>query len=362
MTSRWQPMNTISNTHNSFSSNIYSNASQSRSKSQRHGSNNYSGSYPNNNQTTQRDMNNGFNLNRNSINNNNLNSNIIPHPISRQNGNYLTQCFSLFQSYIIRLFSSYPTWIQAIITAIIGFIAYFLFDFAEGSQSVKSFVFYKLLSFIGFIISISFLYLSYYNIFQNNKQAQLRPTIPTSLNPNNPYYPTINNTLRPRPSQRHQPQQDHNIKSDQYGGPKRDELYFTKKKMNRVSSSTYNVDRKYDYNSSPTKIASYDPNQIVTQKGLNKFLDKQSKQKRQSQMAAASALLTTPMASSVINNNIKTPIGKAFGSMRMTPGNPVSQHRSHSFDTPKGNGMYNTHITHPCTQCILSHFIHTIPI
>mmetsp|Transcript_43807 Transcript_43807/g.39025 ORF Transcript_43807/g.39025 Transcript_43807/m.39025 type:complete len:954 (-) Transcript_43807:179-3040(-) len=362
MTSRWQPMNTMnsmSNTQNSFSSKLrYSNPSQTRSsfsQRQQSNNNNYSSHFNQNknrhnqfsinsqtqninNQTIPENRSNGgFNLNPNVNNINHFNVNNMNSSRSSQsqninnnnNNNYLTQIFLLLQSNIIRLFASYPIWIQGIITAIIGFIAYFFFDFAESQQSVQSFILYKILSFVGFLTSVSCVYLLYQNILQNtNKRRQLRATIPSSLNPtgNNPY----NTTSTISSSSSRQDQDDFNI------GPKRDELYFTKKAMNRVSSSTYNVDTKYDYSSSPTKIASYDPNQIVTQQGLNKFLDKQSKQNNNNSSLPNIASMATPMASAVINNNIKTPIGKAFGSMRMTP---AIKQMPPLFDTPNNKGI-----------------------
>ena len=355
-------INSISNAKNSFTSNsLYSHSRDSKSKpssnnpyshsmTQNKNSNynhnqfsmnNNNNNNNNNNQTMEARINEGFSFNRN------INTNLQSQ---QNNTNYLTQFLEFLQSNIIRLFASYPTWIQGIITTIIGFIAYFFFDFADGQQSIQSFLFYKILSFIGFLISVAFLYLLSHNLSNNfNRSNRLRPTMPTSLNP----YSSLssqsndNNTLQ-RDQGNNMNDNNDRDQFENIGGPKRDELYFTKKSMNRVSSSAYNVDTKYDYSSSPTKIASYDPNQIVTQQGLDKFLDKQSKQnKNQSSLPS----MATPMASGVINSNIKTPIGKAFGSMRMTP---AVKTMPPLFDTPnKLSGMLLspliTNYDYPCT-------------
>lgn len=342
-------MNSRSNTQNSFSSNLYSRDSKSKQPSNTYSSllsqnkinnkynhNQFSMNNNNNsNQTIHSNMNSGFSFNRN--------INIKPQQQPQQTTNFLSQISASLQSNAIRLFASYPIWIQGIITAIIGFIGYFFFDFADGQQSIQSYLLYKLMSFIGFIVSIALLYLLYQNIVTNNNRRRLRPTMSTSLNRNNPYssIPSLSSvpSLPSQSNETRQRDQDNIINNnrdrDQFGnigGPKRDELYFTKKAMNRVSSSTYNVEPKYDYSSSPTKIASYDPNQIVTQQGLNKFLNKQSKQNQNKPLQS----MTTPMASGVINSNIKTPIGKTFGSMRMTP---AVKGMSSMFDTPNKHGI-----------------------
>eukprot|EP01083_Nonionella_stella_P120128 359673_1 len=70
-----------------------------------------------------------FSTNRGSINNlrnsRQFPSTTNPNPPSRS-----TKLITWFIDWLInRMFSNYPIWIQSIITAIIGFIAYFLYDY-----------------------------------------------------------------------------------------------------------------------------------------------------------------------------------------------------------------------------------------
>merc|ERR1712154_316973 len=114
---------------------------------------------------------------------------------------------------------------------------------------------------IGFAISAFFLYLLYLNITK-----QQSPSSKASDITNNRYMAPIQRT----PS--------HSVSPNKLAPnlSKRDDLYFTNKAMlNRVSSSTYNVEPKYDYNSSPTKIQSLHPQKIATHQNLNDFLRKQ---------------------------------------------------------------------------------------
>merc|ERR1712154_94768 len=115
---------------------------------------------------------------------------------------------------IIRIFSGYPISIQSIITSIIGFIAYFLYDYAIDSESIHSYILYKTLSFIGFGISVSLLYLLYLNI--------TKPSLS-----NNPYSAPLN-------------QSSHSTHSTHSNLSKRDDLYFA----NKTIPNPFNVEPK----------------------------------------------------------------------------------------------------------------------
>ncbi len=101
----------------------------------------------------------------------------------------------------------------------------------------------------------------------------------------------------------------------------RDELYFTNKAMlNRVSSTILkSSEPKYDFNSSPNKIKSLNPNEIITEKNLNNFLSKQKHSKRPIINEYDSIFNINNRPQSSITSNINTPMSKTFGSMRMTP-------------------------------------------
>ena len=350
MTSRWQPMNSMNsmnnNNNNNNNYNNYNNYNNGHSSLQRQsirnrndnniGNTNYN-NYSQQKQQQQQQQQSSYRFESNLQRNNDyyFNNNIRRRRDS--------DAVSRIKLAISGFFASYPLWIQAIITLIIGFIAYFFYDYASSLNTLQSYLLYKAISFIGFLISVAFLYLLYNNLsktwnksrFNLNISSSTSPNMNNMNNRNNNNGNNNNNNMINNQSQ----QRNENLKNQSIS--QRDELYFSKKAMdNHLSSTTFNNDNKFDYNSSPIKIASYDPNQIVNEKGLNVFLEKQ-KQKQQQQQ---SSLLQTPLTSSIIN--VKTPIGKAFGSMRMTPA--VQPFKTTSiFDTPNktlDNSFVNIYI------------------
>ena len=279
------------------------------------------------------------NLHNPNNNNNNVQYHYSPQRALKQSNSnkimsLLKWCIDWF---INEIFSGYPIYIQAIISWIIGFIAYFLYDYAIFVDTVNSYILYKAASFIGFSLSAFFLYVLYGNIINSNPDDAIkantsssnlmRHSQQSSSSFNNPYAASMH----------HQ-----SSSSSSHHSSKRDELHFTKKSLlsnGRVSSSSFNVDSKYDFNSSPQKMASLNPSNIATQQNLNSFLAKQqhSNLHHMQQQKAPSSSMTTPMTttSSVLG---QSPIAKTFGSMGMTPA-ITSKHRPSLFDTPAKNAM-----------------------
>jgi len=237
-------------------------------------------------------------------------------------------CFHLLYSYTSRMFSSYPILLQAVMTAIIGFVAYFFYDYAVGLESWRSYLLYKLISFFGFVISVTFLYLFYTNL----TSASSPSATPRLAAPPSTALPPFANKSKLAYSEKAALGNLNNVHMN-HKPAKRDDLFFTQQSMNRVSSSTFHVDTKYDFDSSPTKIASYDPNQIVNQQKLDTIFDeRQAVQHRGA--TRGSFKHATPSSTAITSSmaNVKTPIGKTFGSMRMTPAVPTT--KSHLLSTP----------------------------
>eukprot|EP01084_Bolivina_argentea_P116760 207403_1 len=186
-------------------------------------------------------------------------------------------------------------------TGIIGFISYFLYDYAIGLESLHFYIMYKAMSFIGFLISGYFVYIVSINV--SKPKAKASATLGGDEAPHNPYTSsTSTGNIAPRVASK-------------------DELYFTTKSMlNRMSSQVLNTqnEKKLDYNSSPQKIESLDPTQIATHENLNKFIEKQAQSKA-----------------------FNTPIGKTFGSMHMTPAGAWSTPSKGINNTNQGSaGIY----------------------
>ncbi len=119
-----------------------------------------------------------FSTNRGSINNL---RNSRQFPNSPTNSNNTSSRSHKLISWFIDWLIGYPIWIQSIITAIIGFIAYFLYDYASNIQSFSYYLLYKTTSIILFLILVAFLNMNKSKANLNNINLNISP------NTSNPY-------------------------------------------------------------------------------------------------------------------------------------------------------------------------------
>ncbi|MCP5016231.1 MAG: hypothetical protein GY938_13310, partial [Ketobacter sp.] len=202
--------------------------------------------------------------------------------------------------------------IQSIITAIVGFIAYFIYDYGSNIASIPYYLCYKSISILLFLASVFFLYLICCNLFPEKVTQSKTENILNKPNAN----PYTNRAMN-----------GHSLKDSQIrtnAPQKRDELYFTNKSMlNRVSSTVLkSSEPKYDFHSSPNKMNALNPNKIATHKNLSHFLQNQSSKFHSNatdNYNRVESTILSPPSVTAINQSNHTPIGKAFGSMRMTP-------------------------------------------
>eukprot|EP00485_Elphidium_margaritaceum_P004455 CAMPEP_0202699290 /NCGR_PEP_ID=MMETSP1385-20130828/12507_1 /ASSEMBLY_ACC=CAM_ASM_000861 /TAXON_ID=933848 /ORGANISM="Elphidium margaritaceum" /LENGTH=975 /DNA_ID=CAMNT_0049356189 /DNA_START=42 /DNA_END=2969 /DNA_ORIENTATION=- len=380
--SQWQPMNTYSvNSMNSIHAlNQHKQMKQSNSNINQHVSaynkhGHEHGSFNNNNMHHNRHQNQNQNQNQNGLyrppynNNNNTSSSnsssnsttqfppyaqmkpTFPRTrpssssFSLQDNAFLSALYSALQ----HQFREFPILLQAFLTAVIAFVAYFFYDYASGLPSWRSYLLYRVVSLALFLVSVVCLYAVYQNLTtastssSSSSGSNLRAPF-TAVPPPPPqqssmmHHPlSTNQNLTNRPSS-----SSSSSSSLSNAGNKRDDLYFTKKQLNRAASSSasatssFTAQPKYDFDSSPTKIASYDPKQIVNQAQLNSLFQRQQQQQQRAPRFHAQKVPLTPSAANTPITSMlhasKTPIGKTFGSMRMTPAVPGA--KTVVFNTP----------------------------